>query len=622
MSTKTKNIIFLVLFILAAVGSSSIFILYNLIIRYKVIQMDEVWNFFSFVHPDSMVNLAPMLREILDGHWWVSDGKTFEHIGAPNLWSFLNPIILFPLILLIKNISYVFLIGTFLAALATFIIFYFLAKEITRHRIFSLLFTIVFSVATLIWEFLLPVKLENLKILVRAILPLGSPTTDVLMSRYVSFSILPAWPFFALVFLSILRSLKYRKIFWTILSGILLGFLAYMVLTDFIYILIGLTTLLIITLISKNFKSSKQIFWILMIAAGVASGLLFNFFAIRTLPWADEFYRRLSGEFTHLPRFSFWKEYIAYVVFALLVWLWGKRHEQKIESWFIMSFILAVIVLLNIQVLTGFNPAPTVWFEHQAYFGFALGFLVLFFWVYNYCAHKSKKLKFVVSVIGIAIIILLTVRTIYTNFYVANSIYKHYYIPKPISRSFEWLNNNTPRDSVVVTPSLITNGLLPVFTHNGVLLPAAITSPASQEEIIDRYLLSYALFGVRGEYLERALHKSGEKIDDFAQNHENNLMILMFDSLYAPQELDAFFHGGKARNKVPEEVTDELVNRLNKYPKKIDFLLSQYRLDYIYLGPYERRLSSIDFDKVNFLEKVYTDEGIQIYKIITKNNLY
>lgn len=615
LSQKSKNIIFISFFVIAALLASVIFILYHLIIRYKVMQLGEVWSFFSFVHPDALVNLAPMLRDILDGHWWISDGKTFEHIGAPNLWSFLNPIILSPLILLLKNISYVFLIGTFLAVLATFIIFYFLTKNITGHRVFSLLFTFVFTLATLIWEFLLPIKLENIKILIRAILPVGSPTTDVLMSRYISFSILPSLPFFTLTFLSIFLALKYKKVFWTILGGILLGLLTYMVITDFVYLIAGLSILLVVTLVTKDFKSSKQILWILMMAALVASGFLFNFLKIRTLPWADEFYRRLSGEFTHLPRFSFWREYLAYLGLALLVWLWGKRYGKKKEALFIISFILAVIGLLNLQILTGFNPAPTVWFEHQAYFGFALGFLVLFFWLYDYCARRGKKLKFIVSVFFLVIIVLLTARTVYTNFYIADSIYKHYFVPKSIAHSLQWLNANTPPDSVVATPSLVTNSLLPVFTHNRVLLPVAITSPAPQEEIIDRYLLSYSLFGISEEYLRRALQRDGEKINDFALNQENNLMFLMFDSFYAPQELDAFFHGGKARNKVPEEVVNELASRLNRYPKRIDYLLNQYRLDYIYLGPYERRFSRSDFDQANFLEIVYDQEDIVIYKI-------
>jgi hypothetical protein len=129
-----------------------LFILYHLIVWFKVRRLGETYNFFSFTHPDPYSYWAPMFRDILDGHFWITDGRIAEHVGLPSLWSFVSPLLAAPIVLLMRNMSYAFLLGEFLAAAGAFIVFYFLAKAITKNRLFSLVFTSVFSATMLIWK--------------------------------------------------------------------------------------------------------------------------------------------------------------------------------------------------------------------------------------------------------------------------------------------------------------------------------------------------------------------------------------------------------------------------------------------------------------------------------------
>lgn len=615
MTQSVKNKIFKISFVIAALGSGVIFILNNLLTWWHVHSAGEIYNFFSFQHPDPWVDLAPMLRAIQNGHWWVSDGRVIEHLLAPNLWSFAVPVVLSPLILLFKNITLVFLAGTFISAVAVFCIVYVLANQLIRHRVFSLGFAFIFLVETLIWEFLFPVKIANLKIVARSILHLGSYATDAMMSRYISFSILPAWPFFALAFLTILLALKTRKRIWIIAAGLCLGLLVYLVLTDALYLSAGLAIIFVLLLFQRDWAGAKTIFWIFLIAGLASAGYLFNFFTIRQLPWAGEFYARLGMERTHAFRFSFWREYLAYGLMSVIVWQWGKKYNKKIEATFVVGFILAVIAVLNVQVITGMNPTPTAWLVHQTYFGLALGWLICIFWAYDTLAKKNNLMKYGAAAVLIVLIFSATIRVVATDAAMAEANYKHYFIPKNIKKSLDWLNNYTPVDSVVVTPSLAMNIVIPSETHNYVMMPVAITSPAAQTEIRDRVFIIYKLFSVSLSYLEKTALGSTDisRLDDFAIGIEHSLFNWLYDSTFEDNSLDAFFRG--RNGKIPDNIRVELLNEYEKYPVKLSYLLSRYRMDYFYVGPYEQQISSVNFDRLKFLEKVYDDEGVRIYKL-------
>lgn len=661
-----KDFLFKTAVILSGMFSGILFILHQLIIWYRLAQEGKIYSFFSLVNPDPLVNLAPMIRAAIDGQTWISDGRIFEHMRLPNLWSFLDPLLIAPLNLIAGSISFTFLSGHFLSALATFFIVYFLAKRLIGSRIWSLFFSIIFSAAPLLGYYLFPASIFNLKLVARTLLPLGSYPGEILMSKYISFSVLPGLPFFAGAFYLLFLALDKKEFKYIIFAGLSQGLLIYIYLTDVMYLFTAMGIMALLFAFHKQFAEIKKIIYIILIALGASLIYWWNFLNIKLLPWAEEFYLRLGGEATHAFRFSRWREYFLYMGLAALIWFLGKKLQKQKLAIYLIGFVLSAIVLFNLQVITGFNPAPTAWPVHQFYFGFSLAWLVLLFWIYKLMSlprspechgrkavdeglikyvggadtlrgkaprcHGRKPVdalrsKFAANILCaalIAVALSATLRIINTQIYIASYLYPAHAIPSNIFKSLEWLNKNTPTDSVVGSPSLVSNALLPAFTHNNVILPTAVTSPASQEEITDRLLVVYAIYGVDSEYLRGALSGTLGKIDkfsqnqdldkdEFAQNQDNALNTFLFESYYTDHSIDGF--SSRFTVDLPSEVTEQIVKRYESYPLRLDYLLNRYQIDYLYVGPYEKRFMRTDFSSLPFLKKVYDQDGVIIYKI-------
>jgi hypothetical protein len=608
-----KKIQFYSVLFAGAVFSGTLFVLQHLLIWYRLWREGKPWSFFSFVNPDPLVNLAPMIRDVLDGHWWVSDGRILEHAQLPNLWSFVDPILISPLTFLTRSVSLTFLAGHFLVAAITFVIVYYLALRLTRSRAWSYLFSLLFGAAPLLSNYLFPTPLANLKMIARTVFHLGSYPGEVLMSKYVSFSVLPGLVIFSLAFLTLLRAIEVPSRRSILTAGVVQGLLIYVYVTDVMFLFTAMGIMALLFLWERRMAEFKALVGIVGTAIATSALYWWNFFSIQFLPWANEFYLRIGGELTREFRVSQWKEYLLYAAFALAIWVIGKRMRQEKIATYLIGFVLSAIVLLNLQVIVGFNPAPTVWAGHQLYFGFFLGWLVLVRWLYLMLRERHLRAANAFAATLIAVVALVVPRIIATQAYIASYLYPAHTIPENLRESFAWLDQNTERDSVVVTPSLVTNALLPVFTHARVIMPVAVTSPAPQAEIIDRLYVAYALYGVSPEYLQKALAGSLGTIDEFAFGHENALTTWLFESYYVDHSIDGYFLRRTAG--IPSEVAAQLVKEYDQYPRRLGSLLSRYQIDYLYVGPYERRFSGTDFDRQEYLEKVYDRDGVVIYKV-------
>lgn len=612
-SAGKRKFIFSILIIAGALFSGILFILHQLIIAYKLWGEGKSYSFLSFAAPDPLVNLAPMIRDVIDGHYWISDGRIWENSGLPNLWSFLDPLIISPLTFLTRSVPMTLLIGHFLVGMGTFIIVYLISRRLVESKIWSFFFSLLFSSAPLLGYYLFPASLFNIKLVLRTILPFGSPPGEILMSKYVSFSVLPGLPIFALAFLFILLALEKKERKWQIFAGITHGLLIYVYLTDVMYLFTAMGIMVVMFFLQKRFSEVKKLATIIGIAIMTSALYWWNFFYIQFLPWSEEFYIRLGGELTHQFRISHIKEYIALIIFSSVIWFLGKRMGKQVVATYLIGLALAGIFLLNLQVFVGYNPAPTVWSGHQMYFGLFLGWLVVAYWVYLILKQKWPVMSKVFSMFLILIVVMVTARIVYTQFFIASYLYPAHTLPPNIMHSLDWLNANTPRDSVVVSPSLITNALLPVFTHNNSLLPVAVTSAASQTEILDRFFVAYSLFGYSPEYVKSALLGELGESGDAVSYQENGLTTWLFESYYVDHSIDGYFYRRTA--EIPLEVTARIVSDYERYPKRQQYLLNRYRADYLYVGPHEKMFSGVDFAKMDFLEKKYDQDGVVIYKI-------
>lgn len=585
----------------------------------KVMASGKVFNIFSFSCPDPLIFYWPLVRAAYDGGSRVVDGRILENFFLPNLWTQLSPMLIAPLWRLTGSASFAYMLGSFLVAAGAFICFYFICFYIIKNRIFGLLYSFIFISVTLVFNYLFPISLANLRIAGRAILPSVSPAGDILLNRFVgSFAVFPGLLFFVSCFLFILLALTGKRKIFIILAGLGLGILTDIQITLFIYACAALFCMLIIFLRYKNYFAVKRIAWIYIVAGFGSIIYWFNFLQIRMLPWTDEFFKRLGGEITHRFRWSAWPQYIAYIVMVWLLLYWGKKMKKETEAIFAAGSVFAAIVVLNMQVITGYIPPPTIWAKHQFYIGFAIGWLILVYWIYSYLCRKFNKK--IISAIFLMIFLMIMGKYIYTAGYRANIIAEYNdLMPEGIYAPLEWLNKNTAKDSVVATPSLTINALLPFYTHNNSMLPLAFTSPMSLADIKDRYFVTYKFFNVSADYFEKALRRKlpvTEKINfdrkhkiDFSQ--EDTLWSSLVFGYYCDHSLDMYGKLGACSTAEGSNALDIMAEEYARYPEKREYLLNKYRIDYIFYGPDEKMMGKPDFDG---FEKAYDQGGFEIYK--------
>ncbi|NQU83734.1 MAG: hypothetical protein HQ536_03400, partial [Parcubacteria group bacterium] len=163
-----------------------------------------------------------------------------------------------------------------------------------------------------------------------------------------------------------------------------------------------------------------------------------------------------------------------------------------------------------------------------------------------------------------------------------------------------------------MTPSLITNRYIPLYTNNKIYVPFYENAPSS--EILERLFVTYRLFNVSEEYFEDVFTATKYRLvpeDSLWAGisfHEKRGVMYAHGFKYADKRLDNEFRAEKVK---------ELSEDYNKYLEiNLDFMLNKYRINYLYYGPNERKITpDLDLNNRPFLEKVYNGGGVEIYKI-------
>ena len=599
--------------VLAAVIAGILFVGRHITTGLYQIKQGAPFNFFTFHHPDPLTNLAPMFRQVMDGAWYVTDGRVLENVGDPSLWSFVSPIVGYPFLALTQDVSLQFLIGTICTATLVFIISYAIAKHLTRSHWWSMVYSFLFVNATLVVLFVLPIDLVGLKTLIRSITFMGSPPQEILMSRYVSVSVFPTWPVFVFSVLALLKvaaTPQSKK--WVWFAALSSGMLTLMYVTDAMYIFGSIALMIIWFFLQTDTKRAKAFASVLGIATLTSMPYIVNYLSIQALPHAQELVERLGAEFTHSFRFNAWPQYAVMIVLAYGVWQWGKRENRTPAATVLGSMLLSGIFILNMQVVLGFNPHPQVWPVHQFYLGYAFALLVI---AHLFITHLIKP-KFLnrsaITLLTVATL-LIGARGVQTEFLSGIPLREASIIPQDIQTSLQWINNNIPANKVIASPSATTNSLIPALTSAHSIQPLAVTSATPLSEVVDRWLTINKLYDIPNATLVKSLKKEHMEIDAFAGASENATAIFLFDTYFWKKGLGAFDEGRQL--SIPQDAIDTILAAYDDLPED-DILLDKYAMDYVYVGPYERALGIQNMDELSYTQNVFNENDIQIYKII------
>ena len=175
-----------------------------------------------------------------------------------------------------------------------------------------------------------------------------------------------------------------------------------------------------------------------------------------------------------------------------------------------------------------------------------------------------------------------------------------YTVSSELMNAYGWLIANTPKDSVVVSPSLKTNIDIAAYTHNRILLARSQNNLISKNELLDRLYVTYALFEISPEIFFETINSSLGVYNFFTAEYNSKAI----DSSLRPEKYSIY--------KLPDDVAQNFLNEYTSYQIAEEI---PYRMDYLFVGPHEKELSV----RVPFVEGkslVYQKDGVEIYKLI------
>lgn len=586
-------------------------------------------NGFGVYHPlsleaptlDEVAAYGSRLREVMDGHFVDGDAYLAEYKNRPTLWgSDVMAVALgvIPFILGMKNPTLIYVFGDLFFPVIIFLAAYALFFFITRNKLWSIFGALIFCAfpnISVFRSFLSPSFYENFSLF--GVFAIFNRAFDGTLSRLFvpGFSLI----FFIIFLLATLRALsgKKEKNYFSLMPAILaFGALFYV----YFYYWAFATVLMLILLALFLFFNKEKAFTALKILLGgliVSLPYWFKVLSLRANPLYKELSARVGLEYSRNFVMSSLDAYIlAIFLFLFLLWL-GKKRGEIITSIFLGAALLSYVVVLNMQMVTGFNIQPDHWGSRVNIYILSLGVMVALFWSFDFLSGKIKKL--ISSSIIVAVIVFFMCVAIISQIRMATIGANDYRIHTDLLQAFKWINNHTPKDSVFFSPSSKTTFYIPFFTHGNVYVPPACYSLASEEEIIDRFLEAYAAFGVKEEFLKKSLEANlGDGRDiEYARGMENDPIYMLFCDSFADLKPGGYISGNSLR-PFPREILTDLLNRYHAklLAQNRDKLTLSRRADYIFWGPNERLISSVSPKEYKNLRLIFSENLVQIYEFI------
>ncbi|OGE80338.1 MAG: hypothetical protein A2826_02690 [Candidatus Doudnabacteria bacterium RIFCSPHIGHO2_01_FULL_43_23] len=336
-------------------------------------------------------------------------------------------------------------------------------------------------------------------------------------------------------------------------AAVLLGFLFYIYFYSWTFIFAFLAVLFLISFFKKDFILRKKLILHAILALAIAIPYFYNLYQFYQLP-QREFLGTLQGLVSGRS-FVFSELLVAGTVFFFISF-WRKFAAQ---FWFFTALLLAGFIAINQQIITGqelFSPHYH-WYINAPLVGIVLvmGFFELLH------LQKHKKLAVALVCLGLA-------GFVFNGYVAQRNTYeknqKYFVADQRYATLYDWLNLNTPKDSVVLTFSPYVGDNLPVYTHNNVFMSVQLMlNNTPEERIKDAYYLRIYFLDVKAD-----------EADEFFRGNPSIVADLL---------------GGVANRRkygcrtcFPESEFGPVIEGYKKFLEQgIEKQLDKYRLDYL-----------------------------------------
>lgn len=523
----------------------------------------------------------------------LGDWQAFEYRHGPKVQPILGPLI-FGQVAKVTGLENLYIIVDFIFPPLVFLTFYYLAKLITKSELLSTLAALVLIGKEPLQSFLIKFGVSILKYrqLQYFFDYLNSLNRPLGFARFDS----PQFSFVILILglIVFFKAVKTQRVIFYLVAGLLFGLQWYMYSYYAVFLTLVLGSLFGIFLIQGDFKQLRVLIVAILVAITTSTLYWWNYFQFNQLPQALDFlYRagRVDGR---------WFDGGSLLTILTLLGLLVIPVDRKAKPTFIFltSLLLASFLCLNLQILSGFSV------QHFHWQSVIVAPVLILTSVYLLSLLKTTVL--VRPIILLAI--LLTAGIFFRNLLIAKNTAVAYTKNNGLEQAFDWINRNLEQESVIMTPSIESNYWLIIKTKAYIFNPHGLHSLAPTAELVNRFALTFNLFNVDSSFADQFLdYRPAPGI----QPHTHESLDLagydyIFDAkfgLYGPKSL-------QAQNEIKQAIKIFQTTKLGLLQVK-----QLYKLDYLFVGPSEKRISHRDFTADQNLIKVFDNQAVQIFQI-------
>lgn len=539
---------------------------------------------------DETMYYHPRVAAAYRGDWLVGDFSVVEYKEGPTTLAMLNPVIVGLLGRATGSFESGLMAANIIFPILIFIALYFLIFEIAPSKRPASFFATILMFSPLFAMKVPPTSFSAVKELFYDFFPLFGGVKYFHRLEYPQATYL----FYVIALYFILRAIKMKNWSNIIFAGTSFGILFYTYFYDWTYLAAGLFIMFLLFIFQKKYAEAKVIVIFFLIGLVVSSLYWINLLELYKLPQFDDIVSRMGNEVSHQFRFwTVWKSYFRIIVLSLLLWFFARKKED-LASNYLISFLSAYFIAVNVQVILGFNPQPDHWYR-ELFLITALSFILILHLFLQKYAFRIKFRKPLRACFGVFLVLFLglQLRAQYL-FSLANA--KQYTYSAENAKSYDWLNKNTQKNAVIGSFDAGINNQILLFTHNKTFLPSGFISLAPTEEIWERAMVLAKIFGVGG----------GNLVKSISENH-----FYLFADQYRRNAFDAYFGGGD--RIVPANIYN---NKLGQYSKlELDKVFKKYKLDYLYYMPEKSAPGGDPINALPHIRKIYEQNGIIIYKL-------
>ncbi len=594
--------------ILLTVLAGGIFLLPYIVTPLFFTKTDQV---FSGIPRGDYGIYASQMREVYEGKQFAVDSQLAEYKNNQPAFQILAPFLLGNIARLTGNFSSVFAIETFLVGALLFLFSYLLMLELTGSKLWAIAAGLVFITGYPIFIYIssgsygLSAFLSNVFLV--GVIPVNPMISSIPFGTLYALLELIAIYY---LYKSLISSNRKYVIFATIFAGSLF----YTTIYYWTAYLAGYGILFLVALFSKNKKIVTK-----MIGIGIFSILIsIPFWIIYKSNSNLDAFKTFGLFHAHYLEYFF---SIRYLIAATLLFLIAKKKTIT-KEYFVMSFMLGGILCLNIQLLTGFTVNPNHWPPRlEIFFMFFLVYLLFLVTKRlnnkNLLNLKYKKIQLLPVTVSVLLVIYMIIYQVkYSQVGMRGQI-----ISAKQNELFNWLNDKTPEDSVVLGLGVETAYYITSQTHNNVYIPYLGFSFASWNEQTDRIAISYNLLGINYKKLSQEFNKPGWVGSHYVAQYDFHKYYYMYDKNAYPEDVwSQIQKRDPVRNwyvrYLPYPERQKIMQKfLDDSSLTIEAQINKYKLDYILVGSYDRDLGFDQASISKFSQKVFDNGEYQVFNI-------